>query len=137
MKYCMKCKKGLSNGSSYCPFCGGGVVDAQNVKGGVVIKVCKKCDKNYPPQYKYCPFCGSPLTDKDTFWDDKIELGIIKLGDNKRFIVEKTIKNGNEFVSISRQFFDGSVNEYRYKKSIAVPIECVGGLLDILGKSNN
>ncbi len=136
MKFCMKCRKGISDSSSYCPFCGGFLVDYGNSNDGSSIKTCKKCNKDFPPQYKYCSFCGGDLVDKDdSFWNSQETLGCINVGKKKRFVVEKTTKNGNGFISIGKQYFNNSKNDYQYGKSIAVPIECINELIEILRKA--
>ena len=132
MKYCMKCRKGISNNGIYCPYCGGKLVDYSDVKNTNHIKTCKKCNKDFPPQYKKCIFCGGDLVDKNTFWDAQKVIDCIKIDDKQRLIIEITRKNGNEFVSIGKQYFNVQTGDFVYRTSIPVPVDCVDALISVL-----
>ena len=134
MKFCKKCKKEVKDDALFCPFCGGALEKDDNKKDGNPLKTCNKCNKDFPAEYKRCPYCGGALVDKNLFWNNVQVLGHVPFGNNQRIKVEKVSKNGNEFVSIGKQFFDSSIKDYRYKKSIAVPISCIKDLILILGK---
>ena len=132
MKYCMKCRKGISDSGVYCPYCGGKLSDYSDVKDANHIKTCTKCNKDFPPQYKNCVYCGSDLVVKNTFWDDQTFVDCIQIDKKQRLIIEKTIKDGKSYISFGRQYLNPSSGTYAYKTSIPVPIDCIPALISVL-----